>query len=211
MNDGGDFIEVESGEPIEVAFTGEAQGTLAANGTMVHFRKALLAKDIAARIFGGREELHAMLHGMTLLSKSFTWTPPARFDKSQPPHGMIMYDPMRAPVNDNLVMYSVDWDAGETPTVSLAVTVERSEILLEHFTGKRHDHLVARMAANFMSAMGGELALVGNLAEPPVPPLKVHGMSNFRFYGGNLIPGHSLEDITRRARWLAQQPEFRRL
>lgn len=211
MNTGGDFIEVEGDKPIEVAFTGGAQGTLMADGNMVHFSKTLISKDIAAKVFIGHEELYAMLHGLTLLSKSFNWVPPPRFDRSQPAHGLILDDPMRPPVNDNLVMYSINWDDAETPTVSIAVTIERSEILLKHFAGRRHDHLVARMAGNFMCAVGGELSLQGDLAESPAPALNVHGKGSFRFYGGNLIPGHSLEDLARRARWLARQPDITHL
>ena len=211
MNEGGDFVDAEGDDLIEATFTGGAKGTLMVNGCSVDYIKAFIAKDIAARVFVGQEQLYPMLHGLTLISRSFTWNPPERLDKSQPLHGMILSDPMRPPVNDNLVMYSIDGIDTESPTVSLAVTLERSEMLLEHFSGKRHNHLVARMAGNFMVTIGGELTLEGALAEPTAPPLKVHGRGSFRFYSGNLSPGYTLEDLARRARWLSEQPEFRRL
>ncbi len=208
LNSGGDYIDLKPAGFLEIGFTAGGGGTMSIEGESFRFRMALLPRDVAATAFTGRQELQSHVHGLTIISHAFDYKPPERFDTRQPKHGLILTDPVRPPVNDNLVLYSIEPKPGGAWRVSLAITVERSEMLSENFVDKRRNHLIARMVSSFMTALGGELST--EKIEPPAhPPLKVSGRGSFRFYTDNLIPGFSLEDILRQARWLSERQEFR--
>jgi len=207
LGEGGDVIETRNDSDITINFGGSTS-VAQIDGTEIFFDRAFIGKDTAARALAAHEGVIDKLYGLTMLSQSFPWTPPKGWGPSAPRHGAIVTDVNRPPINDNLVLYSISPAEKEPCTVTAAVTVEREETLSEHFIQRRRGYFLGRMASNFALAMRGIADIQPAPATRLFPPIKLTGRAKFRFLDDNLIPGNTVEDVVRYARWLSLRSEF---
>ena len=206
LGEGCDVIEANDRSEIALNFAGGANSA-EIDGAEVVFDKIFIGKDIAAHTLSKNGPVAPRLHGLTSLSQSFTWTPPRGRGLSAPRDGVIVMDINRPPINDNLVMYSIN-PAMEFSTVTAAIALERDETMSEHFVQRRRGHLLGRMVSNFAAVMGGKAEIAALSAAKTYPSIKVTGRAKFRLLDDSVTPGCTIEDVVRYARWLSLRSEF---